>query len=69
MTRAHLAIVAPQPEQPEEALGALVPALVGAERRVAVLRQQIDQERRRLAVKRGVAFIREEAVRREFGHG
>lgn len=67
MTR-HLTIVAPEPErvEPEAALRELVPELLAHERRVADLRNRLNDERRRLASKRGVAFIREEAVRREF---
>lgn len=63
---AQLKLVRAEPS-PEQALAELVPALLEAERKVAALRNQVDAERRRLAVKRGVAFIRPEAVRREFG--
>ena len=65
----RLRVVAPpQPEpEPEEALAEIVPRLLAAEAEVAKLRNQIDVERRRLASKRGVAFIRPEHVRGEFG--
>jgi hypothetical protein len=52
---------------PEEMLGLIVPALADAEKVVGKLREMMDRERRRLAEVRGVAFIREEHVRTEFG--
>jgi hypothetical protein len=50
-----------------EMLGFIVPALKDAERTVARLRHMMDRERLRLAEERGVAFIREEQIRKEFG--
>lgn len=65
---APLRIVTPdEPEKPEDALVRIMPQLLAAEAEVARFRNELDVERRRLAVKRGVAFIRAEAVRREFG--
>jgi hypothetical protein len=52
---------------PEEALAMLVPRAMRLEAELAHARQRIAEERRRLADKRQVAFIREEHVRREFG--
>lgn len=67
MTARNLKLVPPDPEpQPEALLADLVPQLAAAERKVASIRARIDQARRDLARKRGVAFIREEHVRREF---
>lgn len=67
MTARSLRIVPDEPEQPEEVLARIVPQLLAAEAEVAALRNALDVERRRLAVKRGVSFIRAEAVRAEFG--
>lgn len=68
MTAHPLRIVTPdEPESPEDALARIVPLLLAAEAEVARLRNVLDAERRRLAVKRGVAFIRAERVRAEFG--
>jgi hypothetical protein len=53
--------------QPEAMLAKLVPELIEAEQDVAILRMLVDSWRRALAAERGVAFIRDEAVRREFG--
>lgn len=64
---ARLRVVAPAPESPEDALARIVPLLLAAEAEGARLRNALDAERRRLAVQRGVAFLRAEAVRREFG--
>jgi hypothetical protein len=63
------AIVGNEPvvTEPEDALAELVPQMIAAEREASDLRRRIDTERQRLAVKRGVSFIREEHVRREFG--
>lgn len=63
-----LALVSPEPErvEPEAALAEIVPDLLAAERSVADLRNRLNSERRRLAEKRGVVFLREEVVRREF---
>lgn len=66
MTARKFRIVPADEGAPERALSALVPELLAAERKVAALRNQVDAERRRLAAKRGVAFLRPEAVRREF---
>jgi hypothetical protein len=51
----------------QEMLAELVPELIKAEETVAALRGLVDSWRRRLADERGVAFVREEQVRREFG--
>jgi exonuclease VII large subunit len=69
MTRHRLHIIDHPPEQPtpEEALAMLVPRAMRLEAELADARQRIAEERRRLADKRQVAFIREEHVRREFG--
>lgn len=68
MTAHNLKLVPPDPEpQPEELLADLVPQLAAAERKVASIRARIDQARRDLARKRGVAFVRHEHVVREFG--
>lgn len=68
MTARPLRIVTlDEPEAPEDALARIVPQLLAAEAEVARLRNALDAQRRRLAVKRGVAFIRAETVRREFG--
>ena len=68
MTARPLRIVTPdEPEQPEGALARIVPLLIAAEAEVAGLRNALDVERRRLAMKRGVAFLRAETVRGEFG--
>lgn len=66
---ANLRVVSPADEPPTaaEALARLVPELIEAEAVVARLKRQLDVERVRLAKGRGVAFIREETVRREFG--
>lgn len=65
--RPNLRVIPDEPEpQPEEALAKLVPELMAAEAKVARLRNALDVQRRRLATKRGVAFIRPEHVRREF---
>lgn len=56
----------PKPVEPEEALTEIVPELAAAEATVARLRNRMDEARRLLAFKRGVAFIRAEHVRREF---
>lgn len=55
-----------QAPAPEAMLAELVPELVAAEQNLAAVRALVDSWRRALAVKRGVAFIREEHVRREF---
>jgi hypothetical protein len=71
MNRPKLHIVAddePAPASPaEEMLAHLVPDLIKAEEIVALLRALVDSWRRELANERGVAFVREEHVRREFG--
>ena len=56
----------PAPVPPEDILREAVPDLIRAEAAVAALRRTIDEQRRALALKRGVAFIRPEHVRREF---
>jgi hypothetical protein len=53
--------------EPEVLLGQIVPELLRAEQLVRELRRLSDEQRRRLAAKRGVAFIRDEHARREFG--
>lgn len=67
--RAKLSLVADEPptSTAEEMLAELVPELIRAEETVAALRGLIDSWRRHLANERGVAFVREEHVRREFG--
>lgn len=65
----RLAVVPPERREPEpeQALAELVPALLAAEAEVARLRNAVDIQRRRLANERGVAFLRPERVRAEFG--
>jgi hypothetical protein len=48
-------------------LADLVPELIRAEETAAALQGLVDSWRRKLAQKRGVAFIRDERVRQEFG--
>ena len=70
MSRAKLAVVRNEPEAergPEDRLALLLPALAGAEMVVGKLRREIAEHGRALARKRGVAFIREEALKQEFG--
>lgn len=62
-----LALVPAAEESPEDALARLLPRLADFERDAADVRREIDIERQRLARKRGVAFIRFEVVRAEFG--
>lgn len=57
----------PAPPEPEVLLGQIVPDLLRAEQLVRELQLLSDEQRRRLAAKRGVAFIRDEHTRREFG--
>lgn len=52
---------------PEERLAMLVPALIEAEKVLAEVRVAIAEQGRKLATKRGVVFIRPEALRQEFG--
>lgn len=63
----RLALVTEAPLSAVAGLEAIVPELIAAEAVVARLRRLMDMERTRLAKERGVAFIREESVRREFG--
>jgi hypothetical protein len=63
----HIVAEAPPEQTPSEALAELLPQLMELEHDVTVIRQKIDGHRVRLARERGVAFIREEHVRREFG--
>jgi len=70
MTRAsRLHSVPPSPVEPEpdELLAQIVPELLAAEADVARLSRQMAVQSRLLANARGVAFIREERVRQEFG--
>lgn len=69
MSRADLRVVGkPVPLlSPEGMLAAYVPELIEAERRVRYMRQQVADQGRLLAKERGVAFIREEKLRQEFG--
>lgn len=53
--------------EPEAMLAHLVPQLIEAEQDAAMLRMLVDSWRRALAAERGVAFIREERIRQEFG--
>jgi hypothetical protein len=55
------------PPEPEAMLADLVPELIRAEETAAALQGLVDSWRRKLAQKRGVAFIRDERVRQEFG--
>lgn len=57
---------APNPE-PEDLLALLVPELQAAEDMADAIRKQVDDQRRKLADKRNVAFIRIERVIEEFG--
>lgn len=57
----------PKMPDPDDMLSQLVPELLRAEETAAALRDMVDNWRRRLAAKRGVAFIREERIRQEFG--
>lgn len=52
---------------PETELAKLVPLLISGEREVAALRFLVGAHRIALAKKRKLTFIRDEAVRREFG--
>lgn len=65
---AKLKIVPPEPEreEPEIVLSEVVPQLAAAEAETKQLQRRLDEARRLLAIKRGVAFIRAEHVRREF---
>jgi hypothetical protein len=66
--RAKLKVVADEtPVGPDELLAVYVPALIEAEREVARLRRSVIENGRALARIRGVAFIREERLRTEFG--
>ena len=56
-----------QSPEPETILAEIVPELIKAEETVGALRAMVDSRRRELAKKRGVAFIREERIRQEFG--
>jgi hypothetical protein len=69
--RAKLKVVPeePVPVGPDELLAIYVPALIEAEREVKRLRQSVSENGRLLARDRGVAFIREERLRQEFGDG
>jgi hypothetical protein len=69
MTRTNLRIIilTEQPRTAAESLQQIVPELIEAEGVVARLKRLMDAERVRLAKERGVAFVREEQVRREFG--
>jgi hypothetical protein len=61
--------VVPKPERvptTAERLAEVVPELIAAEVLVAQLRAMLKSLGRELAVERGVAFIREEHLRREF---
>jgi hypothetical protein len=64
----HIVADEPPEQSPSEALAELVPQLMELEHGVTVIRQKIDGHRVRLARERGVAFLREEAIRREFGN-
>jgi hypothetical protein len=72
--RSALSLVIPEEPpklslSPADALAEIVPELLAAEREVVRLRRLVDEQRAKLARARGVAFIREEHVRREFGGG
>jgi hypothetical protein len=54
------------PTEPEDLLAIIVPELLRAEQTVRRFEQLMDQQRPRLAAKRGVAFIRREHVLQEF---
>lgn len=65
--RAKLHVVEQQPATASERLAEIVPELIAAELLVVQLRMSLKAMGRQLAVERGVAFIREEHLRREFG--
>jgi hypothetical protein len=62
-----VAVEAAPQRPPEESLHYLVPHLAEIEDLARRLKIQVAEEGRRLAKKRGVVFIREEHLRREFG--
>lgn len=66
MTRLKLVPPTPEEVDPEAMLATLVPELIRAEQKKAALHELVSIWRRKLAAARGVSFIREEAVRREF---
>lgn len=59
-------VVGPEPEQ---LLASAVPSLILAEQILESMQRLVDQQTKRLARKRKVAFIRPEHIRREFGGG
>lgn len=68
MQRANLRVVPPPlTSGPADLLGQVVPELIAAEALVARLRNIMADQGRLLAKDRGVAFIRPEHLRREFG--
>lgn len=62
-----VALCRAKPLPPEKMLAIIVPDLAEAERVVATLRRHLAEQGRLLAKERGVAFIREERLRQEFG--
>jgi hypothetical protein len=63
----HLVVDAEDPRTPaEDMLDRIIPALESAEKVVERLHQLMRLEMRALADERGVSFVREEQVRREF---
>ena len=66
MAAAQLQLVPPSPTT-EDLLREIVPDLAQAEEHVRRLRAHLAEQGRALAKSRGVAFIREEQLRREFG--
>jgi hypothetical protein len=62
----HLVVPENEPTPTEEMLFRIIPALESAEKVVERLHQLMRLEMRALADERGVSFVREEQVRREF---
>lgn len=68
-SKAELRVVPaiPLPRAPEDLLKVIVPDLLEAERVVSALRRHMVEQGRLVAKERGVGFLREEQLRREFG--
>lgn len=64
--RTELHVVEREPLGPGQMLRIVMPDLIEAERVVARLKQIVADQGRKLAEERGVRFIREEHLRREF---
>jgi hypothetical protein len=65
----RLRVVSEETQSAADMLRELVPEMIRAEETAAALRALVESWRRQLARERGVAFVREEHVRREFGEG